>query len=129
MQYLLRMNTRILMTAAAIVLAALGLVALFAPQELLAYLGAAAIGFLPTLLQLFAAALLALAMMDWMAKDSKIGGIYLRPIAIGNLWHFVVGGIALARFALHGHPPVFAIVAAVVYAVFAVAFALVVFRG
>jgi hypothetical protein len=117
------------MTSTAIVLAALGLVALFAPQELLTYLGAAPIGFLPTLVQLLAAALLALAMTDWMAKDSKIGGIYLRPIAIGNLFHFTVGAITLVRFALHGHPPVFAIVSAVLYAVFAVAFALVVFRG
>jgi hypothetical protein len=117
------------MTSAAIVLAALGLAALFAPQELLTYLGAAPIGFLPSLVQLFAAALLGLAVMDWMAKDSKIGGIYLRPTAIGNLFHFTAGGITLVRFALHGHPPLFAIVAAIFYALFAVAFALVVFRG
>jgi hypothetical protein len=123
------MNTRILMASAAIALAALGLVALFAPQELLTYLGSAPIGFLPSLVQLLAAALLGLAMMDWMAKDSKIGGIYLRPVAIGNLFHFTVGGITLVRSALHGQPPAFAIVAAVVYALFAIAFALVVFRG
>lgn len=123
------MNTRILMTSAAIVLAALGVIALFAPQELLTWLGASASGFLPSLVQLVAAALLALAMIDWMAKDSKIGGIYLRPIAVGNLLHFAIGGITLIRFALHGHPPVVFVAAAVVYAAFAVAFAVVVFRG
>lgn len=123
------MNTRILMTSAAIVQAVLGVVALFAPQELLTWLGAAAVGFLPSLVQLLAAALLALAMIDWMAKDSKIGGIYLRPIAVGNLLHFTVGGFSLVRFAVHGHPPVAFIAVAVVYAALAVAFAVVVFRG
>jgi hypothetical protein len=117
------------MTAAAIALAIVGLVALFAPQELLTYLGVAPVGFLPSLVQLLAAALLALAMIDWMAKDSKIGGIYLRPIAVGNLLNFAIGAITLIKFALHGHAPLFAIVAAIVYTVFALAFTFVVFRG
>jgi hypothetical protein len=124
------MNTRILMTAAALVLALLGLGALFAPQELLTYLGAAPSGFLPPLVQLLAAALLGMAMIDWMAKGSKVGGIYNRPIAIGNLTHFAIGAISLAKFTIHGHPPVFAIVVSVVYVVFALAFGVVVFgRG
>jgi hypothetical protein len=124
------MNTRILMTAAALVLALLGLGALFAPQELLTYVGAAPSGFLPPLVQLLAAALLGMAIIDWMAKDSKVGGIYNRPIAIGNLIHFSIGAISLAKFAIHGIPPVFAVVATVVYVVFALAFGVVVFgRG
>jgi hypothetical protein len=117
------------MTSAAIALAILGLLALFAPQELLTYVGVTPVGFLPSLVQLLAAALLALAMTDWMAKDSKIGGIYLRPIAVGNLLNFAIGAITLIKFAIHGHPPMFAIVAAVVYTVFAVAFSIVVFGG
>ncbi|MGH9421920.1 MAG: hypothetical protein ACRD3J_18230 [Thermoanaerobaculia bacterium] len=123
------MNTRILMTSAAIAQAILGLIALFAPQELLTCIGVTPAGFLPSLVQLLAATLLGLAMTDWMAKDSKIGGIYLRPIAIGNFLNFAIGAITLIKFAIHGHPPLFAIVAAVVYTVFAVAFAVVVFRG
>ncbi|HSY51502.1 MAG TPA: hypothetical protein VLC46_22050 [Thermoanaerobaculia bacterium] len=121
------MSTRILMTAAALVLALAGLGALFAPQELLTSFGAAPSGFLPPLVQLLAAALLALAVIDWMAKGSKVGGIYNRPIAVGNLMHFAVGAITLARFVFGGHPPAFAIAAAVVYSVFAIAFGVLVF--
>lgn len=121
------MNTKILMAASALVLALLGIGALFAPQELLTYLGVAPAGFLPSLVQLLAASFLGLAMIDWMAKDSKIGGIYLRPIAVGNLIHFAVGAITLVRFVVGGHPPVFAIAAAVVYTVLALAFGVVVF--
>jgi hypothetical protein len=123
------MKTRILMTSAAVVLGLTGAGALFAPQELLTCLGAAPAGFLPSLVQLLAAALLGLAMTDWMAKDSRIGGIYNRPIAIGNLMHFAVGALTLARFVFHGQAPTFAIVAAIVYALLAVAFGVVVFGG
>jgi hypothetical protein len=34
-----------------------------------------------------------------MAKGTLIGGIYNRPIAIGNLMHFGVGAIALVKVA------------------------------
>jgi hypothetical protein len=115
------------MTASALVMALLGIGALFAPKELLTYLGAAPGGFLPSLVQLLGAAFLGLALIDWMAKDSKVGGIYSRPIAVGNLIHFAVGAITLVRFAFGGHPPAFAIAAAVVYAVLALAFGVVVF--
>jgi hypothetical protein len=121
------MNTKILMTAAALVLAVLGLGALFAPQELLTYAGAAPAGFLPPLVQLLAAALLGLAMIDWMGKGSKVGGIYNRPIAVGNLMHFAVGAITLVHFSFHGHVPAFVIAIAIVYTLFALAFGVVVF--
>ena len=121
------MNTKILMTASALVLALLGIGALFAPQELLTYLGASPSGFLPPLVQLLAAALLGLAMIDWMAKGSKVGGIYNRPIAVGNLMHFAVGAITLVHFSMHGHVPAAVIAVAVIYTLFALAFGVVVF--
>lgn len=121
------MNTRILMTASAIVLALLGLGALFAPQELLTYLGAAPAGFLPPLVQLLAAALLGMALTDWAVKGSKVGGIYNRPIAVGNLMHFLVGALTLARVSMHGHTPAPVIAITVVYSLFAIAFGMVVF--
>ncbi len=121
------MNSKILMTLSAIVLAVPGLGALFAPQELLAYLGAPSTGFLPPLVQLLAAALLGLAMTDWMVKGSKVGGIYNRPIAVGNLMHFTVGAITLIHFSAHGHMPAPVIAIAVLYTLFTLAFGLVVF--
>ena len=121
------MNTKILMTASAIVLALFGVVTLFAPQELLTYLGVTPAGFLPSLVQLCGALLFGFAMTNWATKGSKVGGIYNRPVAIGNLVHFAVGAITLDRFALSGHVPVVVITIAVIYTLFALAFGVVVF--
>lgn len=121
------MNTRILMTASALGLALLGVVALFAPQELLTYLGAAPAGFLPQLVQLFAAALLGLAMTNWAAKGSKVGGIYNRPIALGNLMHFMVGAFSLVHVSMRGHVLPVVLVITVIYTLLAIAFGVVVF--
>jgi hypothetical protein len=123
------MNSKILMTISAIVLAVPGLGALFAPQELLTYLGAPASGFLPPLVQLFAAALLGLAMTDWAVRGSKVGGIYNRPIALGNLMHFLVGAFTLVHVAMRGHAQPVVIVITVIYTLLAIAFGVVVFRG
>ncbi|MEA2339177.1 MAG: hypothetical protein QOE82_3184 [Thermoanaerobaculia bacterium] len=124
------MYTKILMIAAALVLGLLGVVALFAPQELLTYLSTSPAGLLPTLVQLLGAALFGLAMTDWMIRGSKVGGIYNRPIAMGNLIQFVVGAITLIRSTAHGPVPAAIIALAVVYTLFAIAFGVVVFgRG
>ena len=40
---------------------------------------------------------LGFGILNWMAKGTLIGGIYNRPIAIGNLMHFGVGAIALVK--------------------------------
>ena len=36
-------------------------------------------------------------MLNWMAKGTLIGGIYNKPIAIGNFTHFTIGGLALIK--------------------------------
>jgi hypothetical protein len=124
------MKTRALMAASAVFLAILGIAALFAPDEILRASGTPSSPFLPPLIQLCAALLLGFAMTNWMVKGSRVGGIYNRPIALGNLLHFAVGAITLDRFALRGHEawPVLALAA--IYTVFALAFGAVVFgRG
>ena len=97
------------MTASALVMAALGLAATFLPQEIAAYLGASTT--LPLLIQILGALYVAFAMLNWTAKDSLIGGIYNRPIAIGNLVHFLIAALALGKGAFAnpavraiGHP-------------------------
>jgi hypothetical protein len=124
------MKTRALMAASAIFLAVLGVAALFAPDEILRAASIPSSPFLSPLVQLCAALLLGFAMTNWMVKGSRVGGIYNRPIALGNLLHFAVGAITLDRFALRGHEawPVLALAA--VYTLFAVGFGVVVFgRG
>jgi len=124
------MKTRALMAASAVFLAILGIAALFAPDEILRAANVPSSPLLPPLVQLCAALLLGFAMTNWMVKGSRVGGIYNRPIAVGNLLHFAVGAITLDRFALRGHEAWPVIVLAVIYTLFAVGFGLVVFgRG
>ncbi|HEX3577174.1 MAG TPA: hypothetical protein VHY33_01315 [Thermoanaerobaculia bacterium] len=118
------------MAASAVFLGITGIAALFAPDEILRATGIPSSPFLPPLVQLCAALLLGFAMTNWMAKGSRVGGIYNRPIAVGNLLQFAVGAITLDRFALHGHEVWQILVFAAIYTIFAIGFGLVVFgRG
>jgi hypothetical protein len=114
------MNTKVVMTASALVMGALGLAATFLPQEIAAYLGASAT--LPMLIQIVGALYLGFAMLNWTAKDGLIGGIYNRPIAIGNLVHFLVAALALAKGAF-ANPATPVVAFAIGYTIFAIAFA------
>ncbi len=122
------MNTRILMAASAIVMGAAGAAGLFLPQEIAAALGVPASGLLPSLLQILAALLLGFAMLNWMAKDSLIGGIYNRPVLVGNVAHFAIGAITLLKLVVrNAAPPVIA--ATVIYVLFAIGFGMLLFRS
>jgi hypothetical protein len=121
------MKTRALMAASAVFLGILGIAALFAPDEILRASAIPSSPFLPPLVQLCAALLLGFAMTNWMVKGSRVGGIYNRPIALGNFLHFAIGAITLDRFALYGHEPWPLLALATVYTVFAIGFGLIVF--
>ena len=124
------MKTRALMAASAVFLGIVGIATLFAPDEILRAANVPSSPLLPPLVQLCAALLLGFAMTNWMVKGSRVGGIYNRPIAVGNLLHFAVGAITLDRFALRGHEAWPVIAFAAIYTLFAVGFGLVVFgRG
>ncbi len=114
------MKTRILLTASAVVLAIAGGACLFAPDEIIRTMHA---GGLPIVVQLLGALLFAFAMVNWTAKDSLIGGIYNRPVAIGNLTHFTIGAISIVKLVIAGSLPQAAWMIAVVYVLFAAAFA------
>lgn len=122
------MSARLLLTLSAIALGAAGLAGTFAPQETLQAAGIAPTGILPLLVQLLAAVYFAMAMMNWTARGSLLGGIYQRPVAIANLTHFVIGALALlkAAWAMRSLP---IIVAAAIYTLFALAFSGVFFRS
>ena len=61
-------------------------------------------------------------MMNWTAKGVLLGGIYGRPIVIGNLVHFAMGALLLLKMssAPSDEPVRWVLIAA--YAVFAVVF-------
>src|SRR5713226_2230428 len=78
------LSTKLLMTTSAAVTAVIGVALAFAPAEILAYSGSAPNPALSVLLQVAGAAFLGFAILDWMARASVIGGIYNRPLALGN---------------------------------------------
>ena len=104
-----------------------GIAASFAPEELLASVGAPAVQPLPVLIQLLGAMYVAFALTNWTAKDSIIGGIYARPVSIGNCVHFVTGALALAKQQTTHGPSTMLMVALAGYAVLALCFAWLVF--
>ena len=120
------MSTRLLMSVSAVVMGLGGGACLFAPDEILTATHA---GGSPSVLQLLGALFFAFAMMNWTAKDSLIGGIYNRPVALGNLTHFTIGAISIVKMAAAGALPHAVWVVAIVYVLFAVAFARVFFTS
>lgn len=124
------MNTRYLLIASSLAMGVAGLAASFAPQELLVALRVAPTAPLPVILQLMGALYVAFAAANWTAKDSLFGGIYARPLALGNCLHFVVGALALGKHAWRSGigGPLVAVLG--VYVVFALGFGYLIFgRG
>ena len=117
------MNTRILMIISSSVLGLAGLAASFAPSELLSALGSPVAEPLPVLIQLLGSLYLAFAITNWTAKDNMIGGIYSRPLSLGNCVHFVVGTLALAKQQFSHDMSVPLIGVLIVYTIFAICFA------
>jgi hypothetical protein len=117
------MNTKILMISNCIFLGALGVILTFMPDEIISGFSITPDSISILLLQLLGALYLGFAMLNWMAKGSLIGGIYNRPIAIGNFMHFAVGALALIKIItkIHIHSEI-VISLTIVYSIFAILF-------
>jgi hypothetical protein len=116
------MNTRILMVASAAVMGIAGLVATFAPLEVLTAIAGPVNGPLPVLVQLMGALYIGFAMANWVAKDNAIGGIYSRPLSMANCVHFFAGALALLKYEYAHRFDTPMVAALIVYALFALAF-------
>ena len=123
------MNTKSLMTLSAIILALIGISLIFLPNEILDYLELSVSETLQLLMQIIGSLYFALAILNWMSKESLIGGIYGRPIAMANLTHFVIAGLALIKGIL-ANPSLSYVIwsIAIIYSIFAIFFGIVAFR-
>ena len=117
------------MTTSSLLLALAGAFALFAPDVLLAMLGAPMAEPLSVLVQLMGALYFSMAMMNWTAKDSAIGGIYARPVSVANFSHFLIGTLLLAKIVLSSAFNLSMVLLLAVYATFAILFYWLVFRA
>ena len=124
------MNSKIVMTLSSLFLGIMGITFSFLPEEIMNYLNVEPNLITILLLQILSALYLGFGIFNWMAKGSIIGGIYNRPIAIGNLMHFGVGAIALikiiSRIQIHSEV---IIVLTVSYVILALSFASIFFNN
>jgi len=91
------MKTKLLMTSSAVFFGIIGILLSFLPNEIAEYLSVEPTSITILFLQILGALYLGFGILNWTAKGTLIGGIYNRPIALGNLMHFVVGAITLVK--------------------------------
>ena len=117
------MKTKLLMTSSAVFFGIIGILLSFLPNEIAEYLSVEPTIITILFLQILGALYLGFGILNWTAKGTLIGGIYNRPIALGNLMHFGVGAIALVKVAFKSITnPEIVISLAVAYAIFTVLF-------
>lgn len=112
------------MTSSALFYAIIGIILSFLPNEIADYLNVEYNIITILFLNIMSALYLGFGILNWMAKGTLIGGIYNRPIAIGNLMHFGVGAIALVKISsnVQIHSEIIISLSAV-YVIFALLFA------
>ena len=119
------MNTRYIMAANAIFLGCIGVLLIFMPEETVGYLAWNEADII--LLQILGALYFGFAITNWTAKASLIGGIYGKPIAIGNFAHFMIATFALIRFLINDNFQIIILVLAIIYSSFTILFGYILF--
>ena len=121
------MNTKLLMSASAIIMGITGIALSFFPKELAAYFKMADTNII--VLQLLGGLYFGFAMLNWAAKANLTGGIYSRPVVIGNLAHFTICGLALVKYLSNNNFQTPIWIAVILYLLFAVLFGFVLFTN
>ena len=122
------MNTKILMTVSAVAMGMAGIILTFLPQELLQHFQVPVAKPMVYIFQLAGALYLSFAMLNWMARTVLIGGIYSRPLAMGNFLHFTMGAVMFIKALAGAHASLSLWLGGGVYGSFALLFGLVIFR-
>mgnify|MGYP001820257650 FL=1 len=115
-------TSKIVLGSSAIILAASGLALTFFPDELAENINLPDDASVKLLIQTIGAMYFGFAMLNWMSRRSLIGGIYNRPIAIANMTHFMMVGIALTKLMLSKALPQSFWLVTLIYVVYALIF-------
>ena len=121
------MKTKFLMTSSALFCGIIGTLLLFLPIEIAEYLSIEPTIITILFLKILSAIYFGFGILNWTAKGTLIGGIYNKPIVLGNLLHFAVGAIELIKviFNIQAHKEII-IFLTVFYVIFALLFAYVI---
>ena len=116
------------MMLSAVFLALLGLLTSYWPDKVLETHGTVPDNATLLLVQMMGAVYLGFAILNWTARGVVIGGIYARPLALGNFLHFAMVGVMLTRAAItHGVAQL--ATSALVFSGFAIWFGIVLFTS
>ena len=125
------MNTKTLMIISAVFLAVNGFLFTFFPNEIaVLLLGINSDNYIFILiLQILGALYLGFSILNWVSKTSLIGGIYNKPLLIGNLLHFFTSSMALIKLipAFQDHQLIFSYT--IIYSLFTLSFGYVFFTN
>lgn len=123
------MNTARVSAASAILLLAGGAALLFAADDILPRLVA---GFPETgawLGQLLGGAWLAIAVLNWLNRGARLGGIYGRAVVLANATVYFVGAMVLLKIVARPGVSLPIIIATILFVIFAALYAWMLFRG
>ena len=112
------MNSKTILTSYAILMAIAGIGVLFLGDEVTALLN---IQSSPLINALLAALFFGFATTNWHSKNLTIGGVYGRPLVLGNLSHTLIGSISLIKIA-NDTSTLTTIILTIIYSIFALAF-------
>ena len=118
------MNTKILMIASSAYLGITGLGLTFIPEEIAEHLNGEINQTSNLFLQILGSLYLGFAMLNWMTKSNLIGGIYSKPLVIGNLAHFLISSFALIKIVgqYSGNEFSIILIVTIIYCVFTLSF-------
>lgn len=101
----------------------MGIVLTFLPQEIADYMGIALNQLTILLLQILGSFYLGFAFLNWMSKENLIGGIYKKPLVVGNLVHFLVSSLTLIKILFNAETHfIFILMLSIPYVVFTFSF-------
>jgi len=117
------MNTKLLMTSSSLFMGVIGIFFSLMPTEVVETFGQMQNQTLTLALQLTGALYFGFAITNWMAKTVLVGGIYSRPLAIGNFSHFFIAGLALIKILFKNNTTsIYIIGLTIIYVSFAILF-------
>lgn len=124
-----KLNTKLVMTTSAAFMGLLGLVASFFPQEILRAVGVEPAATTVVFISIAGALYIGFALLNWMARSNAIGGIYSRPVALGNFIQFLTITLLLLKHTVTTPYTVVFGIGCAANAIFAILFGYMLFAG